>query len=168
MQLSLHAKSSNYSSFHSTGLFGFYNSISNANNLFFLLPSTNGGLPPFVLRNCLFCNKSVTVFNANFFVCTLYLGRKTRFSASLPVYTMHSFIFTFCQCRWPSRISYLGFGGGVLLCTTFLHLLPEVAETFEELNYTPDMEIHYAELLMCVGFFVMYFVEECVHVYLHQ
>ncbi|ENN70945.1 zinc transporter ZIP3 [Dendroctonus ponderosae] len=62
----------------------------------------------------------------------------------------------------------LGFGGGVLLCTTFLHLLPEVAETFEDLNYTPDLEIHYAELLMCIGFFVMYFVEECVHVYLHH
>ncbi|XP_030749149.1 zinc transporter ZIP3-like [Sitophilus oryzae] len=62
----------------------------------------------------------------------------------------------------------LGLGGGVLLCTTFLHLLPEVAETFEELNLTPNLEIHYAELLMCIGFFIMYFVEECVHVYLHR
>ncbi|XP_050315100.1 zinc transporter ZIP1-like isoform X2 [Anthonomus grandis grandis] len=62
----------------------------------------------------------------------------------------------------------LGFGGGVLLCTTFLHLLPEVNETFEGLNLTPNMEIHYAELLMCLGFFLMYFVEECVHIYLHR
>lgn len=61
-----------------------------------------------------------------------------------------------------------GLGGGVLLCTTFLHLLPEVSEAFEELDFTPDIEIHYAELLMCIGFFVMYFVEECVHVYLHR
>lgn len=62
----------------------------------------------------------------------------------------------------------LGAGGGVLLCTTFLHLLPEVAETFEELDLTPTLEIHLAELLMCIGFFLMYFVEECVHVYLHR
>ncbi|KAL1517624.1 hypothetical protein ABEB36_001363 [Hypothenemus hampei] len=62
----------------------------------------------------------------------------------------------------------LGLGGGVLLCTTFLHLLPEVAETFEDLNFTPNVEIHYAELLMCIGFFVMYFVEECVHAYLRS
>ncbi|CAH1970628.1 unnamed protein product [Acanthoscelides obtectus] len=61
---------------------------------------------------------------------------------------------------------FLGFGGGVLLCTTFLHLLPEVNESFEEVDPTPDIEIHYAELLMCTGFFIMYFIEECVHVYL--
>ncbi|XP_066254677.1 zinc transporter ZIP3-like [Euwallacea similis] len=62
----------------------------------------------------------------------------------------------------------LGIGGGVLLCTTFLHLLPEVAESFEKLDFTPNIEIHYAELLMCIGFFVMYLVEECVHVYLRR
>ncbi|XP_060519411.1 zinc transporter ZIP1-like [Cylas formicarius] len=62
----------------------------------------------------------------------------------------------------------LAFGGGVLLCTTFLHLVPEVSEKFEELDLTPDVEIHPAELLMCLGFFIMYFVEECVHVYLHR
>lgn len=62
----------------------------------------------------------------------------------------------------------LGLGGGVLLCTTFLHLLPEVAENFEALDLHSDVEIHYAELLMCIGFFLMYFVEECVHYYLHQ
>ncbi|CAG9763057.1 unnamed protein product [Ceutorhynchus assimilis] len=62
----------------------------------------------------------------------------------------------------------LGIGGGVLLCTTFLHLLPEVNESFESLNLTPNIEIHYAELLMCIGFFLMYFVEECVHIYLHK
>lgn len=78
-------------------------------------------------------------------------------------------------CNWNKNAKdniyvkmLLGFGGGVLLCTTFLHLLPEVAENFETLNLTPNVEIHYAELLMCVGFFVMYFVEECVHLYLHQ
>ncbi|XP_023015016.2 zinc transporter ZIP1 isoform X1 [Leptinotarsa decemlineata] len=62
----------------------------------------------------------------------------------------------------------LGLGGGVLLCTTFIHLLPEVSENFERLDLTPDFEVPYAELLMCIGFFVMYLVEECVHVYLHM
>lgn len=59
-------------------------------------------------------------------------------------------------------------GGGVLLCTTFLHLLPEVSERIDELEYVPKYQIHYAELLMCTGFFAMYFVEECVHAYLHH
>lgn len=62
----------------------------------------------------------------------------------------------------------LGIGGGVLLCTTFIHLLPEVNETFEDLDLTTSIEIHFGELLMCIGFFLMYFVEECVHVYLHK
>lgn len=62
----------------------------------------------------------------------------------------------------------LGFGGGVLLCTTFLHLLPEVAEDFEAFNLTPNINIHYAEFLMCIGFFTMYFTEEFVHLYLHH
>lgn len=62
----------------------------------------------------------------------------------------------------------LGLGGGVLMCTTFYHLLPEVAETFENLDDLPNKDIHYAELLMCIGFFVMYFVEECVHLHLQR
>lgn len=62
----------------------------------------------------------------------------------------------------------LGLGGGVLLCTTFVHLLPEVNENFENLNLTPDLDIPYAHVLMCIGFFIMYFIEECVHIYLHK
>lgn len=62
----------------------------------------------------------------------------------------------------------LGLGGGVLMCTTFYHLLPEVAETFEKLDNLPDKDIHYAELLMCIGFFAMYFVEEFIHGHLHR
>lgn len=62
----------------------------------------------------------------------------------------------------------LGFGGGVLMCTTFYHLLPEVAETFDKLDNLPNKDIHYAQLLMCIGFFVMYFVEECLHLHLQR
>lgn len=63
----------------------------------------------------------------------------------------------------------LNFGGGVLLCTTFLHLLPEVREGVERL--TADGTVDpcqpvaglLAELIMCVGFFIMFSVEELVH-----
>lgn len=62
-------------------------------------------------------------------------------------------------------------GGGVLMCTTFLHLLPEVNEQLTELqedSLFPELQFHFAELLMCLGFLIMYFVEECVHVYLEN
>lgn len=69
----------------------------------------------------------------------------------------------------------LAFGGGVLLCTTFLHMLPEVEENIEALRHSKQLpvflngsSIHLAPLLMCVGFFAMYFVEELVHLYLHR
>lgn len=65
----------------------------------------------------------------------------------------------------------LNFGGGVLLCTTFLHLLPEVREGVEELKEHGALgplaegaaSDVLAELIMCVGFFLMYSIEELVH-----
>lgn len=79
----------------------------------------------------------------------------------------------------PTKGSYathlLAFGGGVLLCTTFLHMLPEVTENMESLRngkHLPEFlntsAIHLGPLLMCLGFFAMYFVEELVHLYLHR
>lgn len=65
----------------------------------------------------------------------------------------------------------LAFGGGVLLCTTFLHLLPEVKENVQRLQASgdlPEFKFHFAELLMCLGFFTMYFIEQLVHAYLHK
>ncbi|KAF5290273.1 hypothetical protein FQR65_LT11606 [Abscondita terminalis] len=65
----------------------------------------------------------------------------------------------------------LCFGGGVLICTIFFHLLPEVDENLQELIETgrfPETKINFTEMLMCIGFFVLYFVEECVHLYLHH
>lgn len=65
----------------------------------------------------------------------------------------------------------LAFGGGVLLCTTFMHLLPEVKENIAELQeegHLPELPFHFAEFLMCIGFFTMYFVEELVHLYLNK
>ncbi|KAL5239796.1 hypothetical protein ACI65C_007206 [Semiaphis heraclei] len=63
----------------------------------------------------------------------------------------------------------LNFGGGVLLCTTFLHLLPEVREGVERLTDDGTLDSKspvaglLAELVMCAGFFFMYSIEELVH-----
>lgn len=65
----------------------------------------------------------------------------------------------------------LYFGGGVLLCTTFLHLLPEVKENIEELQNDgtlPELRFHLAEFLTCMGFFAMFLVEEVIHSYIHR
>lgn len=64
----------------------------------------------------------------------------------------------------------LAFGGGVLFATTFMHLLPEVDENIELLQETgeiPDVPVFLAGLIMCGGFFMMYLVEELVHLYIH-
>lgn len=64
----------------------------------------------------------------------------------------------------------LCFGGGALLCTTFLHMLPELSEVLTELQEEGQIAVtsfHLAELIMCCGFFTMYLVEELVHLYLH-
>lgn len=67
----------------------------------------------------------------------------------------------------------LSFGGGVLLATTFLHLLPEISANIVSLQHKgliPEStsHLHLPELLMCAGFFTIYLVEELVHTYLHR
>lgn len=65
----------------------------------------------------------------------------------------------------------LCFGGGVLLATTFLHLLPEISHTIDALiedGMIPDMGLNLAEVLMMMGFFLIYLIEELVHFYLHR
>lgn len=65
----------------------------------------------------------------------------------------------------------LCFGGGALLCTIFLHMLPEVRETISELQEEgkiAETDFHLPELIMCCGFFAIYLVEELVHLYLHS
>lgn len=62
----------------------------------------------------------------------------------------------------------LCFGGGVLLYTTFLHLQPEVRESFERLesqNKVPliGFGISTSELIFCLGFFFVYLIEEVIH-----
>lgn len=55
--------------------------------------------------------------------------------------------------QWPLLLSsLLCFGGGVLLSTSMIHILPELREV------TP-----HAELLFCTGFFLLYLIDELVH-----
>jgi len=55
----------------------------------------------------------------------------------------------------------LCFGGGVLLATTMLHILPEVGEMLEATGEKIGMEF-LPQLVMCSGFFIIYLVEEVV------
>lgn len=64
----------------------------------------------------------------------------------------------------------LSFGGGVLLATTFIHLQPEIAGEISILQKSgriPNMRFSLSSLLMCSGFFLMYFIHELVHTYMH-
>lgn len=58
------------------------------------------------------------------------------------------------------------FSGGVFLATCFLHLFPELYEHIQHMkaNYTllKDLDFPLAELLACIGFFILFFVEELV------
>jgi len=72
-----------------------------------------------------------------------------------------------------SRIvsALLCFGGGVLLATTFLHLLPDINEEIKQLQekgIIPNLHISLGECLMMFGFFLIYLIEEIVHYYLHR
>lgn len=49
----------------------------------------------------------------------------------------------------------LCFGGGVLLATSLVHMLPEAREQYP----------NYSELVFCLGFFLVYFVDELVHLF---
>ncbi|XP_011498144.1 PREDICTED: zinc transporter ZIP3-like [Ceratosolen solmsi marchali] len=79
------------------------------------------------------------------------------------------------QVANPSSLKYvsllLGFGGGVLFCTTFLHMLPEVEEGVEHLTsegILPHLDFSLAKILCCTGFFIMYLIEEIVHTHLRH
>ncbi|XP_055546248.1 zinc transporter ZIP1 [Wyeomyia smithii] len=56
--------------------------------------------------------------------------------------------------RFPVLISFLlCFGAGVLLATALVHMLPEVRVPLQQ----------YAEIIFCVGFFLIYTVDEISH-----
>ncbi|XP_043492987.1 zinc transporter ZIP3 [Polistes fuscatus] len=83
--------------------------------------------------------------------------------ASIFTIGIGSFIVSIAPACFVSRIRdfqeklflscVLCFGGGVLLATSILHMLPEVRESLPK----------YGELAITCGFLLLYFVDECVH-----
>ena len=61
----------------------------------------------------------------------------------------------------------LCFGAGVLLATSMLHILPEIRHGMEEAQESMGISC-LAELVVCAGFFLIYLVEEMVHLTLHS
>ncbi|XP_039948013.1 zinc transporter ZIP1 [Bactrocera neohumeralis] len=57
--------------------------------------------------------------------------------------------------RFPLTISLLlCFGAGILLATAIVHILPEVRK---------QMDSNFAEITICGGFFLIYFIDEFIH-----
>ncbi|XP_056640666.1 protein zntD [Diorhabda sublineata] len=62
------------------------------------------------------------------------------------------------RSQWPLLLSnLLCFGGGVLLSTSLVHILPELRES------VPYEYKVYAEIIYCLGFFLIYLIDEFVH-----
>ncbi|CAM1314483.1 SLC39A3 (predicted) [Pycnogonum litorale] len=62
----------------------------------------------------------------------------------------------------------LCFGGGVLLSTFMVHMVPEVRESFNKGLSAHDLD-HYrhvplTEIVVCLGFFIVYFIEELLNI----
>ncbi|XP_043521900.1 zinc transporter ZIP3 [Frieseomelitta varia] len=83
--------------------------------------------------------------------------------ASMIIIGVGSFVVGVAPTCFVSRVRYLQqnlflsctlcFGGGVLLATSVLHMLPETRESISK----------YAELLFSSGFLLLYLIDECVH-----
>lgn len=97
------------------------------------------------------------------------LGGASFLVGMLPVYLKRLIpIQTSEQDKHLTLSLLLCFGGGVLLFTTFLHLQPEVRESFARLeseNKIPTIGygISTSELVFCLGFFFVYLIEELIH-----
>jgi zinc transporter 1/2/3 len=89
-----------------------------------------------------------------------WFGWNRKVDGSLDASNMSQLILSLLLC----------FGGGALLSTMFLHMLPEVREFISELQGEGEIaetSFSLPELTMCCGFFIMYLLEELTHLYLH-
>lgn len=55
----------------------------------------------------------------------------------------------------------MDFSGGILLATCFIHMIPEVRETLAD-SLKEKYRFPYAETLVCIGFFIVFVIEESV------
>jgi len=58
------------------------------------------------------------------------------------------------------------FGGGVMLATCFLHMMPEVQESFNEA--LPNVHLPIPQVIFVMGFFLVYMMEDIVHAMIHK
>ena len=60
---------------------------------------------------------------------------------------------------------FQSFGGGVLFATCFLHMMPEVYKSMNLLYEYSEINTQYpySQMIISIGFFVVYFVEETSH-----
>lgn len=76
---------------------------------------------------------------------------------SLLVGLLPAWFSTYGRNRHPLFLSgLLCFGGGVLLSTSIVHMLPEIRENLPKYK-------EYAEILFACGFFTLYIIDELVH-----
>uniref|UniRef100_A0A1B6CZX6 Zinc/iron permease n=1 Tax=Clastoptera arizonana TaxID=38151 RepID=A0A1B6CZX6_9HEMI len=108
-------------------------------------------------------------------ISMLLLGLSSLVMILLPIFLSKSINKANTESKHGSKVEYvlsllLSFGGGVLLSTVFLHLLPEVKEGVESLTsqgkLPAEPPVALPELIMCIGFFTMLIVEELIHTYL--
>ncbi|KAF9814542.1 hypothetical protein SFRURICE_020720 [Spodoptera frugiperda] len=84
-------------------------------------------------------------------ISMLTLGLGAFFSGMLPACFSEA-----ARQRHPLLLScLLCFGGGVLLSTSLVHMLPETRERLPK----------YSELTLCIGFFTVYLVDELSHLF---
>ncbi|KAK9745008.1 ZIP Zinc transporter [Popillia japonica] len=60
---------------------------------------------------------------------------------------------------------FQSFGGGVLFATCFLHMMPDVNKSVEHLIKNTDLDATYpfSQVIVSIGFFFIYFIEEVSH-----
>jgi len=89
----------------------------------------------------------------------LFIGSLLIGLAALPIskYCLHNGTVGRRQTIISSVLSC--FGGGVLLATTMLHMLPEIGEGLAEEAEKLELEF-LPQLVLCSGFFLIYLVEE--------
>nr|XP_053631966.1 zinc transporter ZIP2-like [Cherax quadricarinatus] len=99
-------------------------------------------------------------------VALTLMGALSLFFGLLPL-RMRDFLAQGSRRRERIVSGFLCFGGGVLLATVFIHMLPETRESFKSAFQrkvlTAGADYPLAELVTCAGFFLIYFVEEFVH-----
>ncbi|KAJ8981535.1 hypothetical protein NQ317_006696 [Molorchus minor] len=124
---------------------------------------TQTPIPQEVVNNDLMIAKVVamTVLGISSFCVGILPVRLTKLSSLQSVNGDKNLLISLLLC----------FGGGVLLYTTFIHLQPEVRQSFESLERRgrlPQFGFPPSELVFCLGFFFVYLIEEVVHLLLDR